>query len=74
MQNEGDKKVYFSVFINDESKGDTDNGEKDTYVPRFITSIPNTINATNCKTVSEIEIHGLTPKHIGAKTKRRSQP
>ena len=73
MQNEADDEVRFNICINNDKKGDTDTEEKDTYIPRFIQAIPNEVTASTCKLVSEIEIHGLTPKTIGAKTKRRAR-
>lgn len=73
MQNEADDQVSFSILINNDQKGDTDTEEKDTYIPRFIQAIPNEVTASTSKLVSEIEIHGLTPKTIGAKTKRRAR-
>ena len=71
MQNEG-APVSFIITINEDKKGDSGN-DLETYVPRFIQPLPNQINKNNASMVQEIEIHGSTPKLIGAKTKRRGR-
>ena len=72
MQNEGGP-VSFKITINEDQKGDSGAEQKEVYIPRFIKELPNAIFEHNASMVKEIEIHGVTPRKISAKTKRRGR-